>query len=111
MLSAYSVIAKGVTMLRGLLIITLLIVCLAACTANTETAVEQPLVPRVAPAPGELRLTIVYDNIAGDPQLRTDFGFAALVEYGSHTLLFDTGSSGDVLINNLRQLNVDLRSI
>jgi 7,8-dihydropterin-6-yl-methyl-4-(beta-D-ribofuranosyl)aminobenzene 5'-phosphate synthase len=94
-----------------LLIVILLINVLAACSARTETPTGQPLVPRTTPAPGELRLTIVYDSLAGDPQLRTDFGFAALVEYGSHTLLFDTGGTGSVLIDNLRQLNVEPRAI
>ncbi len=98
-------------MLRKRLIVVLAITILAACAARAETPVGQPLATRIAPAPGELRLTIVYDTIAGDPRLRTDFGFAALVEYGTHTLLFDTGSSGGVLLDNLRQLNVDLRSI
>lgn len=98
-------------MLRKLLIVILMITSLAACAARTETPVGQPLVPRIAPATGELRLTIVYDSIAGDPRLRTDFGFAALVEYGSHTLLFDTGGTGSVLLENMRQLNVDPRSI
>lgn len=98
-------------MFRRLLIVILPVVVLAACATRASTPVSQPLVPRTTPAPGELRLTIVYDSLAGDPQLRTDFGFAALVEYGSHTLLFDTGGSGDVLVDNLRQLNVDPKSI
>jgi 7,8-dihydropterin-6-yl-methyl-4-(beta-D-ribofuranosyl)aminobenzene 5'-phosphate synthase len=98
-------------MLHKLLIVILMITCLAACTARTETSVNQTPVPRIAPATGELRLTILYDNNAGDPRLKTDAGFAALVEYGSHTLLFDTGGSGSVLMDNMRQLNVDPQSI
>ncbi len=98
-------------MLRKLLRLTLMIASLAACVAPAETHVSQPLMPRIAPATGELRLTILYDTVAGDSRLRTDFGFAALVEYGSHTLLFDTGSSGSILVDNMQQLNVDPRSV
>jgi 7,8-dihydropterin-6-yl-methyl-4-(beta-D-ribofuranosyl)aminobenzene 5'-phosphate synthase len=68
--------------------------------------------PALSPtAMSDLKLTILYDNIAGDSQLKLDFGFAVLIEYGGHTLLFDTGSNGSILLDNLRQLNVDPLSI
>jgi 7,8-dihydropterin-6-yl-methyl-4-(beta-D-ribofuranosyl)aminobenzene 5'-phosphate synthase len=59
----------------------------------------------------DLKLTILYDNIAGDPGLKADWGFAALVEYGGHTLLFDTGANGSYLLDNMRQLGVNPQSI
>ncbi len=58
-----------------------------------------------------LKLTIVYDNTTTDPQLKPDWGFAAVVEYDGHTLLFDTGANGSILLDNMRQLGVDLGSI
>jgi 7,8-dihydropterin-6-yl-methyl-4-(beta-D-ribofuranosyl)aminobenzene 5'-phosphate synthase len=60
---------------------------------------------------GDLKLTILYDNTAVDTQLKSDWGFAALVEYGGHTLLFDTGADGAMLLDNMRQLDVDPQSI
>jgi len=60
---------------------------------------------------GDLKLTILYDSTAADPKLRSGGGFAALVEYGGHTLLFDTGPTGSFLLENMRQLNVDPQSI
>ena len=60
---------------------------------------------------GDLKLTILYDNTAVDPRLKSDWGFAALVEYGGHTLLFDTGADGSMLLDNMRQLDVDPQSI
>ena len=60
---------------------------------------------------GDLKLTILYDNTAVDTQLKSDWGFAALVEYDGHTLLFDTGADGSMLLDNMRQLDVDPQSI
>ena len=60
---------------------------------------------------GDLKLTILYDNTAVDTRLKSDWGFAALVEYGGHTLLFDTGADGSMLLDNMRQLDVDPKSI
>ena len=119
-------------MLRKLLILTLLIASLTACTSATPTPVQPtptailptptlvpptltPIPPTPTPLPppatGDLRLTILYDNTAIDSRLKSGWGFAALVEYGGHTLLFDTGPDGPGLLDNMRQLGVDPRSI
>jgi 7,8-dihydropterin-6-yl-methyl-4-(beta-D-ribofuranosyl)aminobenzene 5'-phosphate synthase len=60
---------------------------------------------------GDLKLTILYDNTAADPKLRSGGGFAALVEYGGHSLLFDTGPTGSFLPENMQQLGVEPQSI
>ena len=54
-----------------------------------------------------MRITIVYDNNAYDPRLRTAWGFAAFVEYGDHILLFDTGGDGNTLLDNMAKLGLD----
>jgi 7,8-dihydropterin-6-yl-methyl-4-(beta-D-ribofuranosyl)aminobenzene 5'-phosphate synthase len=56
-------------------------------------------------------LTVVYDNAAYDPRLREEWGFAVLVEYGDHTLLFDAGGDGPTLLENMAQLGLDPRAI
>lgn len=61
--------------------------------------------------PSDLRLTILYDNTSTSPELTADAGFAALVEYGGHKLLFDTGAIGSILLDNMQQLGVDPGSI
>lgn len=58
-----------------------------------------------------VKLTVVYDNIAANGALTTDWGFACLVETPGHTVLFDTGASGDVLMSNLAALGRDPRRI
>jgi 7,8-dihydropterin-6-yl-methyl-4-(beta-D-ribofuranosyl)aminobenzene 5'-phosphate synthase len=54
-----------------------------------------------------VRITIVFNNIAYDSRLRTSWGFAAYIEYDGHVLLFDTGGSGSILLDNMEQLGLD----
>jgi 7,8-dihydropterin-6-yl-methyl-4-(beta-D-ribofuranosyl)aminobenzene 5'-phosphate synthase len=120
-------------MTRKLTILILLMISVTACTSASpmplitemsqtgiETPVGQLFATKTAPgsistlppvAIGDLKLTILYDNTVTDSQLKSDWGFAALVEYGGHTLLFDTGGNGSILLENMRQLGVDPRSI
>ena len=55
----------------------------------------------------ELTITIIYDNTAYDTSLQADWGFAALIQYGGHTVLFDTGASGQMLTSNMDKLGID----
>jgi 7,8-dihydropterin-6-yl-methyl-4-(beta-D-ribofuranosyl)aminobenzene 5'-phosphate synthase len=59
----------------------------------------------------DLTITILYDNYPFDPRLRTDWGFAALIELNEYTLLFDTGANGSILMGNMDALNVDPQRI
>jgi 7,8-dihydropterin-6-yl-methyl-4-(beta-D-ribofuranosyl)aminobenzene 5'-phosphate synthase len=56
-------------------------------------------------------LTIVYDNNAHNPLVRTDWGFACLVKTPGTTLLFDTGADGRTLLGNMAALGLDLEAI
>ncbi len=58
-----------------------------------------------------LRITVLYDNYVHDSRLQTGWGFAALLENGEHTVLFDTGADGPALLANLSALSIDPRSI
>jgi len=60
---------------------------------------------------GDVRITIVYDNNPYDLRLKTEWGFAAWVEYGGHTLLFDTGGNGATLLGNMARLGLDPQAI
>jgi 7,8-dihydropterin-6-yl-methyl-4-(beta-D-ribofuranosyl)aminobenzene 5'-phosphate synthase len=55
--------------------------------------------------------TILYDNNVCDPALRTDWGFACMVETGEATVLFDTGGNGTILIGNMAALGFDPQAI
>lgn len=54
-----------------------------------------------------VRITVLYDNYLADERLTADWGFAALVEYGEQTLLFDTGTDGAILLGNMDILDID----
>jgi 7,8-dihydropterin-6-yl-methyl-4-(beta-D-ribofuranosyl)aminobenzene 5'-phosphate synthase len=54
----------------------------------------------------DLRLTIIYDNTAFDNRLTPEWGFAVLVEFGDHTVLFDTGGSS-TFMDNMHLLGID----
>lgn len=57
------------------------------------------------------KVTVVYDNYSVAPQLGTGWGYAAVVEAGDHTVLFDTGADGPTLMGNLRSLGFDPHEI
>lgn len=58
-----------------------------------------------------MKITILYDNDAWDTRLEPDWGFAALIEACGHTILFDTGAKGQLLLDNMKKLNVSPESI
>jgi 7,8-dihydropterin-6-yl-methyl-4-(beta-D-ribofuranosyl)aminobenzene 5'-phosphate synthase len=94
-------------------IFTLMIVALLASACGSgEKATD---IPSFTPLPPlgdkDLRITILYDNTAYDSRLKADWGFAALVEYGGQTLLFDTGAKGRVLLGNMEKLGLDYASV
>jgi len=100
--------------------VLLIVALLAACGSQTAppTATPVPLaampaspVPAANSVTGDFKLTIVYDNTTSDPQLKSDWGFAAVIESSGHTLLFETGAIGPRLLDNLRLLGVDSGAI
>ena len=58
-----------------------------------------------------LRITILYDNYAAKEGVRTDWGFACLIEGLEKTILFDAGTDPKILEYNVRHLEVDLSRI
>ncbi|MBN1934595.1 MAG: MBL fold metallo-hydrolase [Anaerolineae bacterium] len=102
----------------------------AGCVAQpTPTMIERPVTPAQAtmptftptsePAPTLLstaedhtiEFTIVYDNNAYNPTLRTDWGFSCWIEAGETTVLFDTGGDSATLLGNLARLGLDPQTI
>jgi len=58
-----------------------------------------------------MKLTIIYDNTSLQHNLQADWGFAALIEAHKKRILFDTGGNGEILLNNMRTLKIDSKSI
>ncbi|MBN2391564.1 MAG: MBL fold metallo-hydrolase [Anaerolineae bacterium] len=72
----------------------------------TATPNTQPMETRTV-----LTITVVYDNVANDARLQTDWGFACLVEGLEQPILFDTGGKGDILLRNIRALGLDPQAV
>lgn len=58
----------------------------------------------------KLKITILSTMLA-DGQELGEWGFAALVEVDGHRILFDTGAHNDVVLKNVRSLNLDLSTV
>src|SRR6266508_2170202 len=57
------------------------------------------------------RITILHDSFGKRAELRKEWGFAALVEFGGKRILFDTGNSAQTFAQNTEVLGVDLRHL
>jgi 7,8-dihydropterin-6-yl-methyl-4-(beta-D-ribofuranosyl)aminobenzene 5'-phosphate synthase len=55
----------------------------------------------------QVKLTVLYNNIPFNRSLKTDWGFSCLVQGMEKTILFDTGSDGDILLSNMKTLGLD----
>ena len=56
-------------------------------------------------------LDIVFDNYPFRPDMRPLWGFAAVLRVAGRTILFDTGSNGRVLLDNMAALTIDPAAI
>jgi len=55
-----------------------------------------------------MKVTIIYDNTAFSKDLKSDWGFSALVEVENiPKILFDTGTDGRILLGNMGKLEID----
>lgn len=57
-----------------------------------------------------MKIRIVYDNEAKQ-RFRSDWGFAAVIEIGEETILFDTGEKGEILKHNMEHMGLDTSDI
>jgi 7,8-dihydropterin-6-yl-methyl-4-(beta-D-ribofuranosyl)aminobenzene 5'-phosphate synthase len=55
-----------------------------------------------------VQITVLYDAFGNTPAMQKDWGYAALVEFNSKRILFDTGNNPDVLAQNAKTKGVDL---
>jgi 7,8-dihydropterin-6-yl-methyl-4-(beta-D-ribofuranosyl)aminobenzene 5'-phosphate synthase len=58
-----------------------------------------------------LAIRVVHDNDSCDEALRTAWGFAAVVDGPERRILFDTGSDGALLLENMARLHIDPKGI
>jgi 7,8-dihydropterin-6-yl-methyl-4-(beta-D-ribofuranosyl)aminobenzene 5'-phosphate synthase len=59
-----------------------------------------------------LKITVLVTNLAGDARAGDgEWGYSALVEADGQKILYDTGSSADMVLRNARALHVDLSDV
>jgi len=84
----------------------LIVACLAAGLSGQVASTRPdalPVLPRVD-------ITVLAENMVGNPSVLGEWGLAFLIETGKHRVLFDTGS-GQTLFGNVQALGVDLSKI
>ena len=59
-----------------------------------------------------MKITIVYDNEVKEERLRAGWGFSAFIESAKMPrILFDTGADSPTLLHNMKELNIDPKSV
>jgi 7,8-dihydropterin-6-yl-methyl-4-(beta-D-ribofuranosyl)aminobenzene 5'-phosphate synthase len=58
-----------------------------------------------------VKFTILYDNYLHKEGTKTDWGFSCLIEGTEKTILFDTGTQPEILLHNVKALNIDLKKV
>ena len=86
--------------------------CLPATVPRRALAgalVQDPIMP--ATQIGTLKITLLSTMLVGSPTGLGEWGFSALVEADGHRILLDTGAHPDTVLQNARDLNVDLSGV
>jgi len=61
-----------------------------------------------AMAANKNQITILYDAFGKPSNLKKDWGYSALIEYGGKRILFDTGNNAECFKHNVETLKIDL---
>jgi 7,8-dihydropterin-6-yl-methyl-4-(beta-D-ribofuranosyl)aminobenzene 5'-phosphate synthase len=75
----------------------------ASAAAKRVASVEEHAEPEPAK---EVILLTVYDNYSHNPDLKTGWGFACVIYVNGHVILFDTGGSGKLLLDNMEKMQI-----
>jgi 7,8-dihydropterin-6-yl-methyl-4-(beta-D-ribofuranosyl)aminobenzene 5'-phosphate synthase len=59
----------------------------------------------------DVKITVIYDNDVFQEGLKSEWGFACLIEGAEKTILFDTGGDGAILMANMEKLGIDPKDI
>jgi 7,8-dihydropterin-6-yl-methyl-4-(beta-D-ribofuranosyl)aminobenzene 5'-phosphate synthase len=86
--------------------VCLLVAPLASGQGGTAASVASPAAQIRA-----LKVTVLSTMLVGDAPGLGEWGFSALVEADGHRILLDTGSHPETVLQNARDLNVDLSDV
>ena len=87
------------------------IVSLTAFAQRKGQIMNEQIEAVSAPGVNDLTITVVYDNNPYKEGLETAWGFSCLITGTEKTILFDTGGSGSLLLNNMAKLAIEPNSI
>jgi len=59
----------------------------------------------------KITVKVLYDNYVFDDSCQSDWGFACFVSGTEKTILFDTGTKGELLFGNAKKLDCDLGDV
>ncbi|MBD3287410.1 MBL fold metallo-hydrolase [candidate division KSB1 bacterium] len=92
------------------IIFSILFLTLIAATCNSDPS-KNLKNGEVSMIDSDVKITILYDNYVFEENTKADWGFSCLIEGPEKTILFDAGTDGDILMGNIRALNVDLSEV
>jgi 7,8-dihydropterin-6-yl-methyl-4-(beta-D-ribofuranosyl)aminobenzene 5'-phosphate synthase len=77
---------------------------LAGCAATGQQTAGSP-------DPQKAQITVIYDAFGKTSNMKKDWGFAALIEYGGKRILFDTGNNAEIFAHNVKAKAIDLTKL
>jgi 7,8-dihydropterin-6-yl-methyl-4-(beta-D-ribofuranosyl)aminobenzene 5'-phosphate synthase len=99
----------------GILLLTVITVTLAVFVWLVRGAQKGEKIMNeeneAASTPGDLTITVVYDNNPYKQGLQTAWGFSCVTTGLEKTILFDTGGDGSILLGNMEKLAVEPNNI
>lgn len=72
----------------------------------STTTAREPILHLTGSPDSAVHVTIIYDNYQANTDLKTDWGFACLVEYQGNKLLFDAGREANLYRENVELLKI-----
>jgi 7,8-dihydropterin-6-yl-methyl-4-(beta-D-ribofuranosyl)aminobenzene 5'-phosphate synthase len=98
---------KNTRLPRGTLAV-FLTACVFALVSNPSVAAPDSASHRV----NALKITVMVTNLAADPHEGSgEWGYSALVEVDGHKVIYDTGATPNLALNNAKLLKLDLSGI
>lgn len=92
----------------------LMVVCVAfsliGAAAHIHKDFEQEFVTKEG-IKNPVKFTILYDNYLYKEGTKPDWGFSCLIEGTEKTILFDTGTRPEILLHNVKEMNVDFNKV
>lgn len=58
-----------------------------------------------------MKLTMIYNNIAGNTDLISEWGLSVWIDYGDKAILFDTGGEEKAIVDNIRLTGLDYKKL